>query len=82
MSKYDALSTYLSGAGSSPLRMSFAQVEAVLGFKLPPSSRKHSAWWANDRTHRQSQAWLSVGWETSDVDRLAKKVTFQRAGSD
>lgn len=78
MSKYDPLSAYLDSPGPSFRRMNFARIEEVLGFSLPPSAYLHGPWWANDLTHSQARAWLSVGWETGDLDRVGKKVTFRR----
>lgn len=80
-SKYDLLSAYLSGPGPSSRRMTFTEIEDVLGFKLPPSAREHPAWWANTRSHRHAHAWLSVGWGTSDLDQAGETVTFRHTGS-
>lgn len=41
--------------------LSFEEIEDVLGFSLPASASKHSAWWANGG-HTQASAWLDAGW--------------------
>ncbi|MBP1804681.1 DUF7662 domain-containing protein [Rubellimicrobium aerolatum] len=79
VSKYDPLSAYLSGPGPSSRRLSFTEIEEILGFALPPSAREHGPWWANDRTHTQAKAWLSIGWETAEWDITSERVTFRRA---
>ena len=80
MSKYEKLTAYLSASMTTSRCMGFREIEEVLGFALPASARKHRPWWANDPSPgRQSGAWLSVGWETAEVDLGGENVTFQRA---
>lgn len=79
MSKYQPLLQFLSSMSASPLRLSFRDVEAILGFSLPPSAFKHDAWWSNDEEgHSQARGWLKAGWRTSTVDLATRKVTFER----
>ncbi|UEM04739.1 hypothetical protein JL101_004670 [Skermanella rosea] len=76
------MSAYLAGFGPSSRRMSFGEIEEVLGFSLPASARQFPAWWANDpNPSRHSHSWLSAGWETGDLDLAAEQVTFRRAGT-
>lgn len=78
-SKYYALHKYLSEARrTSELRLSFIEIERVLGFGLPPGARSHRAWWGNSKTgHSQSRAWLLAGWRTTAVDLTEEIVVFQ-----
>ncbi|MBI3677296.1 MAG: hypothetical protein HY243_11855 [Proteobacteria bacterium] len=80
MSKYDPLSEFLKTQTTVQVPMTFAEIERVLGSKLPASAYKHPAWWANDegKSHVQAQAWLSSGFETEQVNPKAKKLVFQR----
>jgi hypothetical protein len=79
MSKYEPLPQFLSSKTGAIHRMSFEQIERVLGFKLPKSAYQHEAWWSNNDTgHSHARVWLSAGWRTQDVDLAARKVTFQR----
>jgi hypothetical protein len=78
MSKYQTLSQFLLAGSVATRRMSFAQIERVLGFKLPKSAYTHEAWWSNNATgHSHAQTWLSAGWRTEDVDLRHQKVTFR-----
>ena len=79
MSKYEPLPQFLKLTQSSTKRLSFTEIERVLGFKLPKSAYEHEAWWSNNATgHSHARAWLSAGWRTQDVDLGGRKVTFQR----
>jgi hypothetical protein len=80
MSKYEPLEAFLRSLKVSQHRLSFRQVEDLLGFKLPKSALKYPAWWSNDETgHSHSRAWLHAGWRTEDLDLAARHVTFRRA---
>jgi hypothetical protein len=80
MGKYEPLPQFLSTKPGATHRMSFEQIERVLGFKLPKSAYEHEAWWSNNATgHSHSRTWLAAGWRTQEVDLEARKVTFQRS---
>jgi hypothetical protein len=79
MSKYEPLKRHLLRLEQSEAPMSFAEIEAVLGFRLPPSARKHPPWWSNSvGTHVNAAAWREAGWKTSRVDIPGERVTFVR----
>ncbi len=78
MSKYEALPQFLARADRAAHRMSFSEIERVLGFKLPKSAYKHEAWWSNNATgHSHARAWLKFGWRTEAIDLAGRKVTFR-----
>jgi hypothetical protein len=80
MSKYEALPQFLRSAHGSIKRLGFAEIERVLGFKLPKSAYEHEAWWSNNATgHSHARAWMNAGWRTQDLDLAGRKVTFQRS---
>ena len=79
MSKYRPLQTYLAHQTRAEAAMAFREIEEVLGFPLPPSARKHQAWWANNvGTHVNARAWRDAGWKTSRVDLASERVVFVR----
>jgi hypothetical protein len=82
MSKYEPLPQFLASVGGAARRMSFSEIERILGFKLPKSAYQHEAWWSNNATgHSHARAWLKFGWRTEAVDLAARKVTFQRSAA-
>ena len=63
-SKYDALRDYLNEQSGPTVTLTFRQIEKLLGFVLPESARRHTAWWANAKgSHTYSKAWTSGGWK-------------------
>jgi hypothetical protein len=85
MTKYDPLRAFLESTASdiSETALSFRKIEVILGSSLPPSARKHRAWWANPSSpydHPYAQAWLAAGWEVDTVDQRAEWVRFRRLG--
>lgn len=79
MSKYDPLTQHLKATRADRVTMTFAELEKVLGFPLPPSSRKHRAWWANDpQGHVNAKAWREAGYRAEAVDLEDAKLEFVR----
>lgn len=83
MGKYHPLQDYLGAAPAPLLRLTFAQIERILGASLPESARRHAAWWANERvgTHSHARAWLDAGYRTQRLDLNAGTVEFTRTGA-
>ncbi len=81
MSRYLALSQHLSQLDVDSIRLSFADVELLIGTPLPASAREHQAWWANSRTndtHLWAHLWIRAGWEKSAVNLAERWVDFRR----
>ena len=79
--KYRKLYLYLDGLAEQEWTTSFSEIEAIVGFKLPSSARKHRAWWANESgetSHTHSRAWSAAGWKTVGVDMKAQSLLFRR----
>lgn len=80
-SRYSPLADWLSGQPGKvdQVKLSFDQIEVIIGGSLPPSAYTHRAWWANVvLTHPQSQVWLEAGWRTTYINLSEKHVTFAR----
>lgn len=79
--KYAPLYHHLFALPSREWRASFREIEAILGFPLPNSARRHPVWWANSGGHSHALSWLTAGWEAHDVNLTAKTVVFLHTGS-
>jgi hypothetical protein len=80
--KYDPLTSYLRAKGSAQVRMSFAEIERVIGTKLPPSAGAHRAWWSNNSMNNvMTKAWLAAGYQSEQVDLAGKKLVFSRVAT-
>ena len=80
-SKYRNLYHHLCGRRGLVWNASFAEIETILGFKLPPSARRHREWWGNQSNgngHVQSLAWTSAGWDAANVNLEIESLTFCR----
>jgi antitoxin HicB len=83
--KYAPLQMHLNGLPRSEGRaqLSFAEIERIIGDKLPSSAHNHRAWWSNHAgSHVQARAWLEAGWEVDGVDQEAQTVSFRRITSN
>lgn len=63
------------------IKLTFDQVEAILGTALPKSASKLTTWWTNVHPKIQSHrtAWLNHGWIVEEFDLQTRRVTFVRA---
>jgi hypothetical protein len=81
MSTYAPFANYLAARKANTASLSFDRIERILGRPLPPSARRHRAWWANSSvptTHYWSALWAEVGWECTGCNLERETVVFQR----
>jgi len=80
VAKYDPLYDYLCKQNLQEFMLSFKEIEAIIGDRLPPSAARPQ-WWENatDRnsSHVQSRAWQAARYNAylvngSDKVRFAK----------
>lgn len=78
--KYLPLAQFLLRCESQTYTLTFSEIEGKIGNRLPPSARKHRAWWGNESvpTHSQAMAWMTVGWRVDSVEFEHGLVKFVR----
>ncbi|MGQ9538823.1 MAG: DUF7662 domain-containing protein [Candidatus Bathycorpusculaceae bacterium] len=81
--KYEALTSYLRFRASftDSVRLSFAQIDGIIGDNLPMNAYRSEAWWENSPNTAHAKAWLDAGWETSEVNLKEGYVVFQKVKS-
>ena len=80
MPKYAPLADHLRGSGQEALPMTFADIEQIIGAKLPQSAFTHRAWWSNNPTNNvMTRVWLEAGYTTAEVDMAAHTLVFRKA---
>ncbi len=79
--KYEPLRAYLAAQPGPELTLTFLEVEAIIGARLPRSARAR-AWWMESAAGPQTRAWRAAGWAVAQVaPRPAPGlVTFARRG--
>lgn len=77
--KYGPLYDHLSGTTGTRVRMTFKEVEDLVG-RLPESAYRHRAWWGNNDGNVEAKAWLDAGWRVDSVNQAAGEVVFTCAG--
>lgn len=81
--KYTPLTEFLRRQSRAVVRMSFEDIEGVIGTKLPPSATRHRAWWSNNSDNNvMTKAWKDAGFDSEDVDMKHRRVAFRRVRSD
>ena len=82
MGKYEPLGQFLKRQRTDEVSMTFAEIERLLGAKLPPKAQHHRAWWSNNPTNNvMTKVWLAAGFRTEQVDLDARKLVFRRVGA-
>jgi hypothetical protein len=81
MAKYSALQSYLREQRRDEVPMTFAQIERLIGQKLPPSHR-YPSWWSNNPFNSlMTRAWLEAGFQSANVDLKERKLIFRKIKS-
>jgi hypothetical protein len=83
MGKYTPLVEYLGKQTTSEVRLSFAEIEEIIGDALPASAHNHRPWWSNQQAHPShpwATEWLEAGWECDGLSLNDQWVRFRRVG--
>lgn len=79
MNKYTPLEKHLENKQEERVRMMFSDIENIIGDTLPPSARKHRAWWSNNPSNSViTYAWLEAGYKTTEVNLEGETLVFRR----
>ena len=76
--KYRFLSDYLHESNQSHIKLTYAEIENILKFKLPDSASTHRAFWANTTSHSIALSWLSVNYEVVEANLEDKYIVFEK----
>ncbi len=77
--KYRRLTDYLvdkESSGETEVRLSFSEIEAIIGFDLPESKR-HRAFWANTESHPIALAWLCTSFRTVEPSVESETIVWE-----
>ena len=72
--KYQKLEEYLKCSKKKIEKLTYEEMERIIGTHLPSSAYRHRPWWANSG-HSQSTSWSNANWKVLSVE-LGKTVTF------
>jgi hypothetical protein len=77
--KYKRLAEYLYEKWDRKIELSYAQIEEILEFPLPPTAYNlPQSFWANTETHSYAKgSWLAVGYKAKVVEN--QRVVFERS---
>ena len=79
--KYLLLYKYLENRYAGTVILTFAEVEDLLGFELPPEARLHREWWTSAESRAagssHSDSWILAS-RTAVPNLVAKTVVFER----
>ena len=77
--KYEPLGVFLKSRSASHVPITIAEIEDVIGGKLPNSAHRYRPWWSNNASNSvMTKVWLDAGFVTEQVDMQGKKLVFRR----
>jgi len=82
MSKYAPLGDFLRAQSMQEVPISFAEIERIIGARLPPKAKDIRAWWSNNPSNNvMTKVWLAAGFRTERVDVAAERLVFRRTAT-
>jgi hypothetical protein len=78
MGKYEPLGQFLKKQKRNQIKMSFAEIEKVIGTKLPKSKTSRAFWSNNPDNNVMTKEWIEAGFETQDVDVKHSELVFSK----
>ncbi|NNM74478.1 DUF7662 domain-containing protein [Enterovirga aerilata] len=80
MGKYTRLAEFLAAQHASEIVMSFADLERVIGEKLPVQASTERSWWRHGPSFNEiAQGWSAAGFTPDLVDIEERRLLFRRA---
>ncbi len=76
--KYIALTNYLKNSDKNKIRLTFADIENIIGFELPPSARKYQEFWCHSQSHTLPYCFKLASYQKTDCDIHAEYVDFEK----
>lgn len=77
-SKYAKFGEYLANNPEDHVRVSFKDIEKILGLKLPKTAYKHDTWWANTVYQPFMKTILKSGWRQHKIEMFIEFVEFKK----
>lgn len=79
---YIRLAAYLAGQprNVTEVALTVREIEGLLEAPLPANARFPS-WWRNDERKMHSRAWMTAGWEVTEIAGAEGPVRFSRRGA-
>lgn len=75
--KYQALYSYFEQMNLNYVKLTYQEIENILGFKLPDSAYEYIAYWHPSKTHTICRSWVENGFKMVHVS-LENYVEFER----
>lgn len=76
--KYINLTNYLKNINEENVKMSFKDIENLLGEKLCDSAYKYSKFWSNTESHSIYFCWFNAGYKKKFVDMRQQMIIFEK----
>lgn len=76
--KFLELTRYLERSGKDKIKMSFGEIERIIGFKLCKSAYSYPEYWSNTESHSIFFAWMNAGYVSKQLDLITQSIVFHK----
>jgi hypothetical protein len=78
--KYQRLTDYLAALPAAAVTLTFPEIDAIVGFALPPTACDRRFWTNSPRGAFDLRPWMRAGWRVvrTDLYSAVPAVTFAR----
>lgn len=76
--KFGGLKQYLVTSGDSEIKLSFAEIENIIGTTLCKSAYTYTAYWQPSPTHTMPNTILAAGYKIASVDLIGKTINLEK----
>ena len=76
--KFRALEDYFRKLNTTPITLTFNEIEKIIGFNLCKSAYEYQAYWYQNKKGNIANAWQNQNYEILKLDLDKKKVIFRR----
>ena len=80
--KYIALTNYLKDTNREIIKLSFKEIEQIIGEKLSKSAYNYHEFWSNTTSHSIAFGWFNAGYKKKFVDISNEYVIFEKDSND
>ena len=76
--KFRALEDYFRKSNTTPVTLTFKEIEKIIGFNLCKSAYEYPAYWYQNKKGNISDAWQNQNYEILKLNLEDKKIIFRR----
>ena len=79
--KYQPFINYLKECGEDSIKLTFREIEDILGFTLTQKQKSNRSNWSNSDSIALARSWLDAGFKVCSVDMKNETICFKKSNN-